>query len=162
MRTPNLIVIVLPFLVLLFSLTACKPEWTTEEKSVEFNSCMKTENAAHNRNAKAYCECFMEKLMEKFPEHDFEEAELDSLHQYSMDCREATTGAKVVWPENAQEVFMNNCIKLAREQGKKNSEKYCSCVLQSVMVQYPNAEDLAVMNQDSMQHIGIACDSSLK
>lgn len=145
-----------------FILVGCKPEWTSDEKTDFLNGCESEARSHGNRNPKGYCNCMMEKLMVGFPEHDFEEMEPDSMMAYSAACREATSGKAVVWPENSEGVFLTNCYKLANEQKKKDPKGWCKCLLENVKTHFPNSDDLATINPDSMMNLSIACDSLLK
>ena len=62
------------FLLLLFSMVlifSCKRKWTEKDKSEFVSACYATAVKDSNigeRNAKTYCNCLLEKVIEKYPD----------------------------------------------------------------------------------------------
>jgi hypothetical protein len=69
------------FVIIMFSLTACKGSWDTEDKEAFYGDCLEQANtwAGSEAKAKAYCDCVMDKMMQKFPSETDALEHIDSV-----------------------------------------------------------------------------------
>ena len=73
----------------MLSFFSCKRKWTEKDKSEFLGGCMN--NAMNNKdvvNAKAYCNCLLEKIVAKYPNaNDMQYAKYDSTNaKLAKDC----------------------------------------------------------------------------
>ena len=56
-------------LLLIVMTTACKNTWDQEDKDLFYQACMEDANtwAGSQEKAKTYCNCVLDKVMQKFP-----------------------------------------------------------------------------------------------
>ena len=51
-------------------------------------------------------------------------------------------GPKKSWPEKDRADFMESCIANAKSGiGEEKAKKYCACMLEKIMVRYPDIKD---------------------
>ena len=73
--------IVLTFILLAIFVSCSNDSWTSKEKDVFYTGCI------NEGGSKKYCECYMEKVMEKHPiADDASEMDYEMKIELSKDC----------------------------------------------------------------------------
>ena len=139
-------------------LYSCRPEWTPEERANFLTGCVSLNTEHANKKPAEFCLCLQRKVEAAYPEHDLDILEPDSLQKYQTFCTDSLNGTPVVWPESAKKIFITECEKLAAEQKRIDPPAFCNCVLNGVMARYPSAEEMSMLNPDSMRAIGKNCE----
>jgi hypothetical protein len=69
------------FLLTAVLLSSCANTWDSEVKDMFHQSCMEdaADKAISEKHAKAYCDCTLEKIMEKYPKYEEALAKIDSI-----------------------------------------------------------------------------------
>ncbi len=61
------------------------------------------------------------------------------------------------WSDDEQKAFMDNCTPGASENPGIDAEKYCSCMLEKIMDEYPKAVDADKMTMEEMTDMAKDC-----
>ena len=141
-------------------ISSCSGGWSDSAKEDFLSGCLKNAQLQAMPNGKDYCICMQRNVEKKYPDfQDFENLPIEELQSIAKMCSDSATANNVYWSENVQETFLKGCADVAKEKGIANSDVYCACVMEGVMYYYPKAEDLALMNKDSLDKISSMCQT---
>jgi len=76
--------VLLPLLICMLVFSSCKDMWDEDDKDAFRQACMETANrwAKNDTVAKAYCNCVLDKMIDKYP---FESEALDHMDELMKD-----------------------------------------------------------------------------
>lgn len=146
-------------LISVVALWSCSAEWSENDKSRILNDCKLAAERMGEKNPSQHCQCVLDKFVQRYPDpNQFENMEMGEFGAIVMECMGKEPGAREIWPQKTQQAFLDSCASMAKQQGKKNPEPYCSCVLKELMEKFPTNDDVDQLNPEIMQAISVSCE----
>lgn len=170
--------ILFPVLVALATiLTSCKggkdtPESVAKEWCSLLEKMANAETEEERDKAIEAMEAFSDKMEEKYKDN---EAFLEEVEPLAEECEEEIEGRMDenggnedytdetdysgggVWTQFEQENFMTGCVAEAVANPDVDAEAYCRCMLDKVMVMYPNSLAAEELDEATMTDMALDC-----
>jgi hypothetical protein len=147
------------FLPGLLFLSSCKARWSEEDKEVLRKRCIEQDAIRFGfSDPEKHCDCIIKKIISKYPNpNSFENMELGEYGQMVAECQGIDRATRVIWPESAQQAFVDSCTSMAKTEGKPDPAAYCKCVLNGIMTRFPTNDSLEKMPPDALREISENC-----
>jgi hypothetical protein len=134
--------------------------------TISINACISGATKKYNlpeERVKNYCTCVMTKFIEKNPDRSkttglskdkIIELMQDEIIACASEYRHELNGTakedETKWSPSIKSIFVKSCTKEATETlgGVENAQKYCECMLDKMVVKYPNYTDFAKLALD--------------
>lgn len=158
-------------LFILLSLFSCGNEskkeegWNDDRKSDFTVNCEKGLMNNPEIDAKSYCSCMLDKVMDKYPDGvDPQKMDIDWMLKEAQNClgndapplEDEIMEEANVWDEINKSTFIGQC----REDMAAldiDTEAYCDCMLEKIIVKYPTPLDAANIDQNWMETVAEEC-----
>lgn len=144
--------------------------WTKTEKDSFMKSCTDKLDGTEGINAEAYCSCMLTKIMKKYPSPtDALNIDQDWMKSEATKCLGSTEkddkkkpkkkkqSKNATWAKEYQDNFLTTCIESSKGEASIDGPSYCNCMLEKIMVKYPNPNNLEEMDEDWMVKEAAKC-----
>ncbi|MDQ6757411.1 MAG: hypothetical protein M3004_10800 [Bacteroidota bacterium] len=147
--------------------------WSKTYRNKFLSNCInKVAQKMKAADAFNFCRCITEKEEEKFPdEHDadikFTEADLKDGCTTAdantlSDNQSRKTSNKSEWSATDQKEFMDNCVPHVSEGLGANAAGYCNCILNKIMIEYPDPKDAGSIPKNKINLLATDCFDDIK
>lgn len=99
-------------------ITSADKGWSKKEQKEFMKSCTAELKGQKGIDAKGYCSCMLDKVMEKYPNPDEgQNIDQDWMKKEAVKCLSVTSdNYKAPWSESEQSNFMNSCVGEAKKK----------------------------------------------
>lgn len=155
-------------LITVMTLAACNNGgWSAAEKEKSTKACMNgIEGKVDEATAKRYCDCFVEKMMQKYP--TYAQADKNGTFEEGIKIGQACAGELKLnkgnnegdnggglgnglgngltdnsWSDEDKQKFLNTCLQNAKNAGAddQTSNTHCNCTLNKIMKKYSSWDE---------------------
>ena len=145
-------------IVLLLFFSSCKGEWQKEDKEKIKADCMLAAEKYGFTDPKNHCDCVLEKIITRYPDpNQFENMQMGEFGEIVNECQGKRSGTREIWPIETRKAFVDSCSSMARQQGKAEPKKYCTCVLEELINRYPTNDSIEGITKAELLEIGKRC-----
>ena len=150
--------------------------WSKEYRDKFLQGCIsKASEKVSAADAFSYCNCMAQKVEAKYPvetevDNKLSEADIESMragclpstsNQTSPSNNQSnnnTYNNSRGWSASDQREFMDNCTPGASKSlGTSAATDYCSCMMQKLMVEYPDSKDAGNATKSHMSELAADC-----
>jgi hypothetical protein len=144
--------------------TVFAQNWSDDEKKLFRDACMNEARVTMTQKASAwYCDCIVSQLVIEFPDGAYdtlittevvERIAEKCIRQAEREFGEATY--KATWDDASKKTFIASCTRVL-EDTSVEGEKYCSCVLEKIMVKYPDPQFIDRIPEVEIERLAREC-----
>lgn len=132
--------------------------WSTEEKTVFFNACIKELNWSKDSSTR-YCNCMLAKIEKLYPSaKESENLTQEKAVELAKACLASEVGSSN-WGAKERTEFSKQCEAVATKNvGADKAKSYCDCMLVKIEKEFPNPADVSQMKQETVAKWAEECN----